>query len=95
MKSKSDSNNTAGAVAQERLVRLSSSMLSIANRDADRWGLQITWPEIRLKHCQHSGRRDYYTTGATTIRVAWGPKEICVALSLLGFGIGAIYLPNA
>lgn len=59
-----------------------------------RWGIQITWPEVRFKRCQYSGRRDYYATGATTIRLAWGPGEIYGGLSLLGFGIGAIYLPN-
>lgn len=89
-----DATNARPSVGCDAFVRLSSSMLSIGNRDIDRWGIQFTWPEVRFKRCGHSGRRDYYVTGATTIRLAWGPEEICVGISLLGFGIGAIYLPN-
>lgn len=72
---------------KESFVKFQNGMVSIG-RLTDKSVLQITFPTINFKHCKFSKRKDYYILAPTTVRFMWGPNEICVGISVLGFGIG-------
>jgi len=75
------------------IIRLYPDMLSIGNREGDRFGLQIVWPTVLFRRDNHNRRKEFFIAGLTTFRVVWG-NEICLGVSFCGFGLGILILPN-
>ncbi len=70
--------------------RIQRGMLTYLNRNTDKLGIQLYWPHGQIRHSY--GNYDIWAKAETNFRITWGKDELGFGFSLLGFGIGVIWV---